>query len=190
METFNEMKDRMDREVEEAGVPTEAEMRAMKAPAFDTLDELNGYITALVDRPHTYGTCVYAMSLAAVASFNYVARKLGATGFQASCADLDVLRQTRRFEWGKLLDYQDLLYPQYCTTEHFPTAWDVIRANKDEFSKRARALLAESNGVAPESVVEHWKWLASLSPEEGSNSNGAATPEPIDAAQGTPFNLP
>lgn len=176
METFDEMKDRMDREVAEAGVPNEAAMRAMEAPTFDTLDELNGYITALVERPHTYGTCVYAMSLAAVASFNYVARKLGVTGFQASCADLDILRQTRRFEWGKLLNYQDLLYPQYCTTEHFPTAMHVIRANKDELAKRARALLAESGDTAAESVVAHWKWLSSLSPE-AAESNGATPPQ-------------
>lgn len=92
---------------------TEQEMRAEMAPTPETIEELGEYITSLVDRQHDYGTCVYAMSLAATAAFNHVARKLCVTGFQASCADLDILRRTRHIEGPFiLLKGEDTLYPQ------------------------------------------------------------------------------
>jgi len=77
---------------------TEKEMREAKEPWPYTEQQLTEYIASLVDRQHDYGTCVYAMSLAAAAAFNYVAHKLGVTGFQSSCADLDFIRRTRSHE--------------------------------------------------------------------------------------------
>ena len=89
-------------------------MRAEKAPTPSLVEELNEYIRSLVEREHDYGTCVYAMSLAATAAFNHVASKLGVTGFQASCADLDVLRRTRGMDGPFIiLKAEDMLYPQY-----------------------------------------------------------------------------
>jgi hypothetical protein len=67
--------------------PTEAEMRDSEAPTHGTVEELAAYVRVLVERPHDYGTCVYAMSLAATAAFNFVAHKLGVTMFQASWGD-------------------------------------------------------------------------------------------------------
>ena len=93
---------------------TEKEMREEKAPTPGAIEELSEYITSLVDRKHDYGTCVYAMSLAATATFNYVARNLGVTGFQASCADLDVMRRTRAMDCPFiLLKAEDMIYPQF-----------------------------------------------------------------------------
>ena len=85
---------------------TEQEMRDTEVPRANTIGELSDYIESLVQQEHDYGTCVYAMSMAATAAFNYVARRLGVTGFQASCADMDVLRRTRRiscsaWQWGR-----------------------------------------------------------------------------------------
>lgn len=77
---------------------TEIEMRAEKVPWPETLEELTEYIASLTDREHDYGTCVYAMSLAATAAFQYVSKRLGVTGFQAGCADLDILRRTRSLD--------------------------------------------------------------------------------------------
>ena len=139
---------------------TEKEMREEKVPWPKTLKELREYINGLVEREHDYGTCVYAMSMSAEAAFNYVAHKLGVTGFQASCAELDFLRRTRGLEWGKLIDYNNLLYPQYCTTEHFPSIDNLMRDNREELSKRAKKLLDE-NKDACEDVKDHWKKLAS-----------------------------
>lgn len=143
---------------------TEKEMREATVPKHETPEALIAYIESLVNREHDYGTCVYAMSMAATAAFNYVASKLGVTGFQASCADLDILARTRGWKWGSLLNYENLLYPQYCDSEHFPCCKDLIEKNKDELAKRARVLMADSTDVHP-NVLAHWKYLDSLSPE-------------------------
>ena len=132
---------------------TEQEMREADAPAPDTLAELSEYIESLTERDHEYGTCVYAMSLAAVAAFNHVARKLGVTGFQASCADMDILRRTRHMDGN-------MLYPQYsihakvgeAMNEWLP--WAAVEARK---------LLDKNDGasVSPR-VWQHWEQLAAL----------------------------
>lgn len=97
-----------------ASTQTEAELRELKVPTPSSPEELVSYIAALTDRPHDYGTCVYAMSMAAVAAFNMVASKLGVTGFQVSCADMDVLRRTRHMRGPfMLIDGANALYPQY-----------------------------------------------------------------------------
>lgn len=142
---------------------TEAEMREAKVPTSQTPEELAGYISALVDRQHDYVTCVYAMSMAATAAFNYVAHKLGVSGFQASCADLDILARTRDLHFGKILDYRNLLYPQYCDTEHFPGVTELMADEKIRkwLGDEARKKLTETNGVAHPNVLAHWQKLAS-----------------------------
>lgn len=90
---------------------SETEMRDSEAITPQTQQELSEYIDGLVSRPHEYGTCVYAMSLAATAAFNFVAHKLGVTGFQASCADMDFIRRTRNISGPfMLLQISDTLY--------------------------------------------------------------------------------
>lgn len=74
---------------------TYEELRDAKEPWPYTEKQLAEYVASLVDRQHDYNTAVYAMSLAAVAAFNYVAHKVGSSGFQASCADFDFIRRTR-----------------------------------------------------------------------------------------------
>lgn len=93
---------------------TEIELKEAKVPWLKTKEELIDYIDKLVEQEHNYGTCVYAMSMAAVAAFNYVASKLIVTGFQASCAELDILRRIRNLEGSFMItDASKLLYPQY-----------------------------------------------------------------------------
>ena len=137
--------------------PTEADMRESEAFSPKTPEELASYVSGLVNRPHDYGTCVYAMSLAAVAAFNYVAGALGCTGFQASCADMDILRRTRRMEHGfTIINANDLLYPQY----------DVPGRVNEWIEKTLPALApvaAEMLRGAPDAhpdVLAHWKMLA------------------------------
>jgi hypothetical protein len=77
---------------------TEQQMRDAKVPWPLTKEQLVEYVESLATRTHDYGTCVYAMSMAAQAAFNYVSRMLGVTGFQASCADLDFIRRTRSMD--------------------------------------------------------------------------------------------
>jgi hypothetical protein len=141
--------------------PDEKAMRDAEVPWPKSMDELAGYIDGLVERPHDYGTCVYAMSMAATAAFHYVSHRLGVTGFQASCADMDILRRTRGLGWGKILDYENLLYPQYLTPKHFPGYEHLLEELRDELAVEARKKLAENRlGPLSGAVFEHWTWLA------------------------------
>lgn len=136
---------------------TEAEMRAAKEPWPYTEKQLVEYIGSLVNRSHDYGTCVYAMSLAASAAFNYVAHQLGTTGFQSSCADLDFIRRNRHMKGPFiLLKAEDALYPQYELPEKLTEAMDKW---KPWLKEQAIKNLAD-NGHAHEAVIDHWKKLA------------------------------
>lgn len=139
--------------IKEGGFSTEFEMRDANVPFLETLEELMNYISALADRPHDYGTTVYAVSMAATAAFNFMAAKLGITGFQAGAADFDMLRRTRHLEAFTILDYKDLLWPQYAGQNRTITA-----ATHHWLRRKALELLAENannNNVHP-AVRAHW----------------------------------
>ncbi len=144
------------------GAPSEQEMRDTTAPTPKTLEELSAYVESLVMRNHDYGTCCYAMSLAATAAFNYVAQKLGVTGFQASCADLDILRRTRGLENFKVVNYHDLLYPHHCTEDRFPSWGDLMEDPKIRgwLREKAVALLAKNEEFVAPMVKLHWEQIA------------------------------
>ena len=154
---------------------SEQQLRDTDVPWLKSLDELTSYIDALVNRKHDYGTCVYAISMSAVATFRYVASKLGCTGFQASCADLDFLRRTRNFKAGfMIIDYEKLLYPQYLDEEHFPDHVQLLERNKEHLAKLARKRLNEAKAeelpLHP-AVKKRWEYIAGLVPEK-KNKNG------------------
>ena len=131
---------------------TEQEMRDAKVPTLDTQEQLTEYIRGLVDQKHDYGTCVYAM-----AALNFVAKQLAVTGFQASCADMDILRRTRGLEWGCVQNFRDLLYPQLA---HKFRGWtELLQEHRQELGREARKLLTENLNAAPE-VRAHWAVLA------------------------------
>lgn len=136
---------------------SENEMRKSKVPRIETISALTDYIESLVNGQHDYGTCVYAMSLSAVAAFNYAAHKLGVTGFQASCADLDILKRTRGIDGPfMLIKGEDMLYPQNDVHERVSEAqvkW------KSWLKEEAEKKLAENNTAHP-SVLRHWARLA------------------------------
>jgi len=135
---------------------TEKEMRDAVDPWPRTPAQLNEYVESLVSRSNDYGTCVYAMSLAATAALNYVAHKLGVTGFQASCADLDFLRRSRHMKGPfMIINAEDALYPQYNLREKLEEA---LRDWKPWLKEEAKKLLAERDGCT--AVREHWERLA------------------------------
>ncbi len=136
----------------------EAAMRDSKAPWPKTPEELSAYIATLVDRPHDYGTSAYAMSLAATAAFQYVAGVLGCTGFQASCADMDILRRTRSIKGPfMLIDGEQMLYPQYDIPARVAEALDGWR---EWAAEEAKKRLAEDGGTAHLNVKARWEELA------------------------------
>lgn len=156
MPTFEEMQARDKKAIADAGAATEAEMREAPAPCPKTADELAAYIAGLCDRPHDYGTCAYAMSLAAVAAFHYVAHRLGTTGFQASCADMDFLRRTRHLEHGfMLVDASRLLYPQY---DLLAEVRRFLSSRLEDLKDEARKLLATNEGAS--AVRKRWSEIA------------------------------
>lgn len=157
METPDEMQARWAKAIAEAGAATEVQMREAKVPFPQSIEELAEYVKKLVDRPHDYGTCVYAMSMAAEAAYNFVSHALGVTGFQASCADMDFLRRTRGMQNGfMILNGNDVLYPQYdlmAKTEKF------VADRRAKLADEAKRLLAESPNAHPD-VLAHWERLA------------------------------
>lgn len=146
--------------VETVKVADEKQLRESPDPWPCTEEELRVYIKALHLRRHDYGTCCYAMSLAAVAAFNYIAHALGTTGFQSSCADLDILRRTRGLKHGfQILDFDKLLYPQSCNEDNFPSAAFLLRKHHVDLARQAQEKLTDSEGAHP-NVIAHWKRLA------------------------------
>lgn len=140
------------------------ELRAATVPFLETEAELMAYIHNLAERPHDYGTCVYAMSMAAVAAYNYMSRKLGASGFQASVADLDILRRTRSLEHGfMLVDFTRALYPQYDLRAELERALEKERAS---LAKSALKKLTDVSYAHPD-VIAHWQKLAAFAPKGG-----------------------
>lgn len=148
---------------------TEKQMREMPAPWPKTEKQLLAFVRKMlreikkskVDN-EGYGKCVYAISLSSVATFNYVCHVIGATGFQAGAADLNILQRTRSMERFAILNYENLLYPQYaCSRERFPTSDDLISKNAAWLQDKAKKLLRENRHPAPE-VEKWWQMLAKL----------------------------
>jgi hypothetical protein len=64
-----------------------------------------------------------------------------------------------------LINYDNLLYPQYLNDEHFPSYEKLIQDNKSHLAKKAKERLKESPDAHPD-VIAHWKYLASLDAAE------------------------
>lgn len=140
---------------------TEQEMREAVVPTPESIQDLAHYIESLIGQEHDYGTCVYAMSMAATAAFNLVASRLGVTGFQASCADLDIIRRTRLIDGPfMLIKGADMLYPQYNLHNKLSEAmleWGGWA--KEQAQKKLKEHEGSENTVHP-NVLLHWKTLA------------------------------
>ena len=164
MQTTEQMQAEWAAAIAKAGVATEEQMRDGDVPWPKSRDELVAYIDTLTERPHDYGTCVYAMSMAATAAFNYVASKLGVTGFQASAAAMDILRRTCGLKNGfRIISYDDLLYPQYWDAERTPIFRAVLREprNARRFADEAARRLSEDSHASP-TVRDHWRWIIGM----------------------------
>lgn len=149
---------------------TEQELRAYEVPWPKTVAELNSIIEALASRNHDYGTCVYAVSISAQAAFNYMATVLGITGFQASCADLDVIRRVRMLKGPfAIFKLEDGLFPQYDLQKNF-NDWLHSEENRKWLRENAQKRLDEYDAQkakdpnAPSMihprVLGHWVRLA------------------------------
>jgi len=88
-------REQAERAAREAAGPVHDREAMIKAavPWPATAKELEETIAGYVNGKHTYDTAALAMSLAATAAFNYVAKVLGTTGFQAGYAAADFKRR-------------------------------------------------------------------------------------------------
>lgn len=144
--------------VEKFKTMDEKQLRESETPWPQTEAELLSILRVLTDRQQDYGTCVYVMSIAAIAAFNYASSKVGSSGFQASCADLDFLRRSRLIKGPFMISKaEDAIYPQY-----------DLRAKLEKFLEDSKGWLRdeskkliESSPAAHPNVMAHWKALAS-----------------------------
>ena len=105
-----------------------------------------------------YGKSADAMWQAALAAFNYVARRVGATGFQASWSALKFYGEAMHVKGPfMVLKIEDALYPQYDLPRRVT---EFIEEQRPWLREQAQAKLAEPHDHAVESVVAHWRKLA------------------------------
>jgi hypothetical protein len=138
-----------------------------KPPCPESEEELLAYIREMEawpeggsDMGESYGRCAYAVAYASVATFNYLAGKLGITGFQASCADMLILSLTRGMEHGfMVLNADNLLYPQYDLPRQ---VHEWITDTRARLAPVARAKLDEDGGFAHPDVVARWEEIAAI----------------------------
>ena len=145
---------------------TEQEMRDAKVPWPKTIEELTDYINILSKEHDDYGKAVYIMSKAATATFYYMSHVVGASGFQASVADLDILRRTRSIESPfAIITGEDMLYPQYDIigkVKEYLTEWETWA------SKKAKKNMEENEqGNVHPNVWKRWEELAAKILEPG-----------------------
>lgn len=127
----------------------------------ENVEQLANLIAQLVEGPelgHDYNTSGISMSIAAQLAFNYVAREVGASGFQGSYAALHAYGKIMHVKgpFG-IIKAEDYLYPQYGNPEDKVAEW--YESWKPWFKEQAQKLLEEKDTASPH-VIEHWQFLA------------------------------
>lgn len=133
----------------------------------ETLPEFMRHV--LNDYYHNYGTickAIGACAIAAASAANKTPRG-GITGFQADAVMWEFIRhwnRTRNKTGMCLIDYDEMLYPQY----EYRFAKTITKGLMENLTEEAKMLLAEheSNTVHPE-VLAHWKKIAQRIPPFG-----------------------
>lgn len=121
-----------------------------------SIEELAAYLKDIEDNYNCgYGVAPRAIAQGALAVAWYLAGKMGITGFQAGFVMWDFVRDWayRYNDCGlKLVDYDEMLYPQY---DHKfektirPHVWEALK-------KKAKQNLEGAPGAHP-NVIAHWE---------------------------------
>lgn len=128
-----------------------------KANNVRTREQLNELLDEVVNSDVLdYAEIVHAISGCMIATANYINRSEvgGITGFQASLIAWEIIAKFMHESKVamRLIDYEDMLYPQYdyeFAKTISKSTWDLLQ---DEASKR----LLENPNAHPE-VIKHWK---------------------------------
>ena len=138
----------------------EDEMREFEVPYYHTLEEVIEFVKSLETQANEYGTAAYCASLAATAMFNYICHREGLTGFQALCADLDILRRTRMIKGPFIiLKLDDAMYPQYNLREKLESF--LTDDSSLEWMRETAIKNLDENPDAHPAVISHWRELTS-----------------------------
>lgn len=121
-----------------------------------TLENLPEFINRLSNLGFSYDGSVKATGLACVATAWALCRKFGLTGFQASCVNWEFLLgwyYTHNVCGMKIVDYDDMLYPQY----EYKFDKVIPKHIWDKIQEEANKNLSETDGMVSKDVVAHWK---------------------------------
>ena len=135
--------------------------KAQKVNNKKDLDALLKEIMAPKSEANDYGKICYAMAAAMEATLNYINRgpNGGITGFQASMIGWEMVKELIVHGENKcglrLIDYENMLYPQY--KDKFDKVID--KDTWEALQEEAKTKLAESK-IAHPKVIKHWKKIA------------------------------
>lgn len=126
---------------------------------FRSIDEAAAFAHRIMNNyHHDYGTICHAVAAVGVAMSNAVGFPAGVTGFQAGA--IGWMLHSKWQQWGdeprSIVDYSNLLYPQY--DDKFAT---INQYTHEWLMKRAETLIAEKNEHAHPDVTKRWKQIAS-----------------------------
>lgn len=127
----------------------------MKKATEQTLETLPAFTKEMNELiPTTYGNCVHKTAIASVAISWAMNKELGLTGFQASEVMWEYITYwMNKHNPLKLLDYSEMLYPQY--SYKFTT---MTKSTHDWLKAEARKTLEKSDGMHPD-VREHMEQI-------------------------------
>lgn len=121
-----------------------------------SFDDLVAFLQRVKDTCNTgYGTAPRAIAQAALATAWFLSSDFGITGFQAGFVMWDFIRDWLYSgnECGmKIMDYDDMLYPQYRDKYEKTISRDVFEA----LQKTAKKRLEDSKHAHP-AVINHWE---------------------------------
>ena len=133
-----------------------------RADNIHDLKTFNAFYKELMQQTeHDYGTAVYAVSAVARAILNMALREQDITGFQASFVMWGLVRylgyQNNKCGMA-LLDYDNMLYPQY--SERFNQELPVNVWENMQKCARQQLTQAQQNKIkAHPDVVTHWQQI-------------------------------
>ena len=132
---------------------------AAKRKEIKTFEELTDFLKYVKDNCNCgYGEAPRAMAQAVLATAWYFASEFGITGFQAGAVMWDFITgwsYTNNKTSLKIVDYDNMLYPQYgykFEKTITPSVWSVLQ-------KEAAKKLEECDHAHPD-VIAHWKSIA------------------------------
>ena len=124
-----------------------------------TIEEFKTFVNHILnDYEHDYGTACHAVAACALAGAWLGCEKEGLTGFQAGFVMWDFIKgwiKSGNTCGMKLVDYDDMLYPQY----EYKFEKTISQDTWNHLQEEAKRQLKESGGAHPE-VKAHWQNIA------------------------------